>query len=623
MLIADRFRWATRENIVSVGVRPFVKAFTSLRARLALVVAVSFAPAIVAILHDHISREREELVDATHQAELSAQLAADTYDNRLETVRQVLIALAQVPSIQGENPQACSRALAQFLAKYPRFQNLGVCAKDGTVIASGVPMKEPINVSDRTYFQRAMAARGFAVGDFQISRVTGKQTVVCAFPILDGKEGVARLVFAALDLQFLSPRLDNRAMFLPGDVSLIDSRGIVLASSAGVQVGTLLPLPVRAPFSAGVDVVRTSQRLYAIAPLSKRSAGTLRAVVDVELDDLFHPVRLRLFRNLGWLVFSLLVAAALCGRVGDFFITRHVERLLATTAQLTAGDLAARTGVGPDSGELADLARAIDAMAIRLQERNVELEDSRQNLEKQVEDRTRELAESNRQLEAFSFSISHDLRAPLRAIDGFSQILLNEHASSLLPEGRRVLELVVKNSKHMAQLIDDLLAFSRLGRQEIIGSELNMAEMAREVFQDLTTPPGPRVIDFVVGPLPNAFGDSAMVRQVWTNLIENALKFTSRTPKAMIDVGALKGERENTYFVKDNGVGFDSRFAGKLFQVFQRLHGSSQFEGTGVGLAIVQRIIQKHGGRVWAESQPNQGAQFFFTLPSAPLRKAP
>jgi light-regulated signal transduction histidine kinase (bacteriophytochrome) len=311
------------------------------------------------------------------------------------------------------------------------------------------------------------------------------------------------------------------------------------------------------------------------------------------------------------------------GGWGGIFITRHVERILKTTDRLSSGDLTARTGVGNEAGELADLARAVDGMAARLQLRNRELEESRGGLEKQVEARTRELAESNRQLEAFSFSISHDLRAPLRAIDGFSQILLNEHASSLLPEGRRVLELVVKNSKHMAQLIEDLLAFSRLGRQEVVGSELNMNEMAREVYQDLTTPPGPRVIDFTVAPLPNAIGDHSMVRQVWVNLIENAIKFTSHTIPATVEIGAIKGELETTYFVKDNGAGFDPRFAGKLFQVFQRLHGSSQFSGTGVGLAIVHRIIQKHGGRVWAEGQPNQGAQFFFTLPAVPARKAP
>lgn len=330
---------------------------------------------------------------------------------------------------------------------------------------------------------------------------------------------------------------------------------------------------------------------------------------------------LRAYQSLGWLAFSLLVAAAVCGRMGKFFITRHVEKILRTTTLLAGGDLSARTGVGNEPGELADLARAVDGMAARLQRRNQEVEESRGELEKQVEVRTRELAESNKQLESFSFSISHDLRAPLRAIDGFSQILLNEHASSLLPEGRRVLELVVKNSKHMAHLIEDLLAFSRLGRQEVVGCELNMNEMAREVYRDLTTPPGPRLIDFTVGPLPNALGDHSMVRQVWVNLIENAIKFTSRTTPAVIVVGATPGERENTFFVKDNGAGFDPRFAGKLFQVFQRLHGSSQFSGTGVGLAIVHRIIQKHGGRVWAESRPDQGAQFFFTLPPVPARK--
>jgi signal transduction histidine kinase len=600
--------------------RRFIPTFTTLKARLALVVAVSFTPAVIAILHDHFVREKTELADISRQSELSVQLAAEAYEGFFEATRQVLIALSQVTPIREGGRDECNRVLANYLTKYPRFINITLGLKDGSIFASGVPYPLPINISSRTDYKQAMKTRDFAVGVYTISPFTGDPTLICAYPILDREGMIRRILFASLDLQFLSPHVVPRLSISRENMSLIDGSGTVVATTKGAKVGTRVHDGMNIPFPSVVESFRAQDRLYSVASIRTRPPSGLRVCVDNDIEDLFHSARLRLYQNLGWLAFSLLVAAALCGRVGRYFITRHVERILRTTNQLTSGDLTARTGVGDVSGELADLARAVDGMAQSLQARNAELEESRGSLEKLVESRTRELADSNRQLEAFSFSISHDLRAPLRAIDGFSQILLNEHASSLLPEGRRVLELVVKNSKHMAQLIEDLLSFSRLGRQEVAGTELNMGEMAREVYRDLTTPPGPRAIDFTVNPIPNAHGDSAMVRQVWMNLIENAIKFTSHVTRPTIEVGAQKGERENTYFVKDNGVGFDPRYAGKLFQVFQRLHGSSQFNGTGVGLAIVHRIIQKHGGRVWAESQPHQGAQFYFTLPVSPLR---
>jgi signal transduction histidine kinase len=597
----------------------FKHIFSSLRARLALVVAVSFVPAVLAILHDHIGREQQELLEASRQAEVSVRVAAETYEGRFESARQVLIALSQVEKIQSGDRKSCERTLAKYLTNYPHLDNLGVAKADGSLWASALPFTGPTHVGDRAYFQRVMESGRFSVGDYQSGRFTKDPTIVCAQPIVNSEGKIDRVVFVAFDLQFLSPLIDDRVYHMGARLALVDRNGTVLGSSQSSDLGQTHPFSGGDSLPGSVASFRSGDRLCSIAPVRTRPLSGLRVIMDIHLDDLFRMARWRLYKNLGWLAFSLLIAAALCGRVGGYFITRHVHSLLATTGQLRAGNLSARTGIGVQSGELADLARAIDTMAEGLERRNKELEEARQNLENKVELRTRELEEANRQLESFGFSISHDLRAPLRAIDGFSQILLNEHASSLLPEGRRILGLVVKNSKHMAQLIDDLLAFSRLGRQEVVGIELNMGEMAREVYQDLTTPPLPRSIDVTIRPMPNARGDNAMVRQVWTNLIENALKYTSRLPHAVIEIGVEMINGETAYFVKDNGVGFDPHFAGKLFQVFQRLHGSSQFAGTGVGLAIVHRIVLKHGGRVWAESRPQEGATFYFSLRTPPL----
>ena len=243
-------------------------------------------------------------------------------------------------------------------------------------------------------------------------------------------------------------------------------------------------------------------------------------------------------------------------------------------------------------------------------------------LEERVVRRTAELEASNRELEAFSYSVSHDLRAPLRAVEGFSAMVVNRYAGSLDGEGRRLLGVVRKNAQRMDLLIEDLLAFSRMGRKEMRVGRLDMAALARAAFEEVVDAEGRGRVTFRVGNLPDAAGDPALIRQVWINLLSNAVKFSSRGERAVVEVdGALEGDRA-AYFVRDDGVGFDMAHAEKLFGVFQRLHGMTEFEGTGVGLALVQRIVQRHGGRVWATGKVGQGATFSFELPAAGGPKA-
>jgi light-regulated signal transduction histidine kinase (bacteriophytochrome) len=231
---------------------------------------------------------------------------------------------------------------------------------------------------------------------------------------------------------------------------------------------------------------------------------------------------------------------------------------------------------------------------------------------KRAEEVTRGL---NAELEAFSYSVSHDLRAPLRAIEGFGRILLDDHAERLDAEGRRVLDVIRKNIGKMGQLIDDLLAFSRLGRDAMTPSRVDMTTLARTVLQDIIAAETDRAIDARVADLPDALGDPTLLRQVWVNLLGNAIKYTRPRSPALIQVTGRTEDDEVVYTVTDNGVGFDMAYVGKLFMVFQRLHKASEFEGTGVGLALVQRIVMRHRGRVWAEARPDEGATFHFALP--------
>lgn len=239
-----------------------------------------------------------------------------------------------------------------------------------------------------------------------------------------------------------------------------------------------------------------------------------------------------------------------------------------------------------------------------------------EDLEQRVVDRTAELGEANRELEAFSYSVSHDLRAPLRAIDGFTQVLVEEYDKKLDEEGRRLTGIIRDNAMRMGKLIDDLLAFSRAGRGELHSGPVNMELLAKSAFFELTTETDRSHIEFSVDGIPEAYGDISLLRQVWINLISNAVKFSSKEERAIIDVTGAKDGGEAIYSIRDNGAGFEMEYSDKLFGVFQRLHGEKEFPGTGVGLAIVQRIVTRHGGRVWAESTVGEGAVFHFSLPA-------
>ncbi len=236
------------------------------------------------------------------------------------------------------------------------------------------------------------------------------------------------------------------------------------------------------------------------------------------------------------------------------------------------------------------------------------------DLEERVVMRTAQLEAANKDLESFAYSVSHDLRAPLRAIDGFCQILMTEHAPGLDGEPRRYLQRVSENTRKMGLLIDELLHFSRLGRQPMTRQPVAMAGLVRQCLEELQGEREGREVEVILGELPPCRADAPLLKQVWLNLLANALKFTRSRAQARIEAGSFARDGETVYFVRDNGVGFDMAYADKLFGVFQRLHRQEDYEGTGVGLALVHRIIHRHGGRVWAEARPDQGAAFFFTL---------
>ncbi|OGG54301.1 MAG: hypothetical protein A3F84_14725 [Candidatus Handelsmanbacteria bacterium RIFCSPLOWO2_12_FULL_64_10] len=294
-------------------------------------------------------------------------------------------------------------------------------------------------------------------------------------------------------------------------------------------------------------------------------------------------------------------------RLGLEAFTEQDEQLVAT--------LAAQIAIAYENAQrLDEIQRHAADLEIEVAERK-RAEEAVRRLNVELERKNVDLQNVVKELEGFSYSVAHDLRAPLRAVIGYAAATLEDYGDRLDEEGRHYLDTIRDSAKDMGQLIDDLLNFSRLGRQQMAPAEVDVAGLARGVCEDLRRAEPGRVLRFEVGALPSAWGDRAMVRQVLVNLLSNAVKFTRPREQAVISVGGSDGDGENTYFVRDNGVGFDIKYVDKLFGVFQRLHAAGEFEGTGIGLSIVRRIVHRHGGRVWAEGAVGRGATFYFTIP--------
>jgi signal transduction histidine kinase len=304
---------------------------------------------------------------------------------------------------------------------------------------------------------------------------------------------------------------------------------------------------------------------------------------------------------------SSLVALGLAAMLQHFISGPIVSLAKATKGVAAARDYSLRARHDSDD-EFGQLVASFNEMLAEIESRDVALRV-----------KNTELEAANRELEAFSYSVSHDLRSPLRALDGYSHAIQEEFGAQLPDEGRRYLETIRAETKRMGDLIDDLLEFARLSRQPLHKQTVAVDQLVHTALGELNAQRRDREVEIRFGELPPCEGDAALLKQVWINLLSNALKYTRQREHAVVEVGSTrKGADPVVYFVRDNGTGFDMRYAHKLFGVFQRLHRAEDYEGTGVGLAIVQRVIHRHGGRVWAEAAPDRGATFYFSLGGEP-----
>lgn len=389
---------------------------------------------------------------------------------------------------------------------------------------------------------------------------------------------------------------------------IYNKQNMMFASYA--RPGTTADFPPEPPAEAH-HFSRNRLNLTKTIFISGKPSGAVYLVQDLE--EMYTNLI-----NYSWLVgllllVSIVVALLIATRL-QRMVSGPILELTAAAREISECNNYSLRVAKRGRDESGQLVEAFNYMLDQIQARDTALQEARADLERHVAERTAQLEAANKELEAFSYSVSHDLRAPLRSINGYTSILLEDYVPHIDAEGKRICAVICESARKMGLLIDDLLAFSRIGRMAVQPSNVDMATMVRSIFMEVTTPESGKRIDFHVDPLPVAVADPNLIRQVWTNLLLNAVKFSSKKVHAVIKVSARQSENETVYSVQDNGAGFDMQYVDKLFGVFQRLHSIKEFEGTGCGLAIVERIIKRHGGRVWAEAETDKGATFYFTL---------
>jgi signal transduction histidine kinase len=589
-------------------------------------------PALGLVLYGNLEQRRIETARVQEGAVAISQLAAANQESFINNSRQLLATLAELPFlVLVTNPPAAQIHFSNLRKLLPDYQNFGLIETNGTLFCSGEPTNPPVSLADRSYFQRVMQTRKFATGDFLVGRLTGARALNFGYPVLDEQGKFKRVLYASVKLSRFSDALAPISLPPGGTIVVLDRSGNVLARQPDPEqwVGrSLSNSPVVRRIIAhqesvfempGLDDIA---RLHAVTAVGNDLAPSLLVSVGIPVTVSFARANQALLRNL--LIFGL-VAVAVWIAVRLYsrrFFLRPVSALGAVARQLAEGNLNARAGPLGGSAELAQLGGAFDEMARRLQRRREELEQAHERirllnheLESRVADRTAQLQAANQELEAFSYSVSHDLRAPLRAIAGFSQALLEDSAGQLDKAGLGHLRRLREGANRMGQLIDDLLGLAQVTRSELRRSRVNLSELAETVVAELRKRQPERQVELIVKPGLMATADASLLRIVLENLLGNAWKFTARVPRAVVEVGMLGQENQTEYFVRDNGAGFEMAYAAKLFEAFQRLHHPTDFEGTGIGLATVRRIIQRHGGRVRAEGAVDRGATFYFTLP--------
>lgn len=639
--------------------------FASLQIRLAMLVLVAVVPILGLVLYSAFERRAETEAVVRQEALLMVRLAADRQDELLETTRQLLATMARLPEVQSRDKEACERTFQHLLSLHPLYANLGAIRPDGVAFASGVPLTNDVYLGDRLYFQAATNTRSFALGEYQIGRITRKATFNVGYPVIDPGGELRAVLYAALDLAWLKSMLTNSTLPAGSSLTVVDRHGVTLVRHPDPEekyLGDVLPLPSRfrtkrppsqtnataspssgstsnapprpqfsrvrrGPHTNEVTFVTRGrdgvERLYALTALGRRagpSPGGVMVGIPVEATSASANRSLR--RNLLIVAAVTVVALGLAWFGGNIFILRRVRALVRATDRISAGDYGVRLGRPYGTGELHILSRAFDEMAETLGKRTAERERAQaglralnEQLEQRVGRRTAQLQRSNEDLEQFAYVASHDLQEPLRMVARYVALLRDRYQAHADPKTREFIDFALDGAARMQELIQALLAYSRLDTQGQPFAPTDCNQVLDRALLNLKVALEENRAVVTRTPLPKVMADRVQLGQLFQNLVGNALKFRGeQTPE--IAVAAVREGEQWQFSVQDNGIGIDPEHFQQIFVLFQRLHSRAQYPGTGIGLALCKKIVERHGGRIWVESQPGRGSTFRFTLPA-------
>lgn len=621
-----------------------------IRVSLGVLVLATALPFIALSTYNTYARFQRDAERAAAEALRGARAASAEAEETLQRARVLLAALARRPAIASLDMTRCAPIFNAFLELYPEYTNLLTIQSNGERQCSAVPPAAgtPSRVDPSLYLDETIRTGAFTVGRVTRGVFTGRWITVVAHPILGASGEVRGVVAVSIDLAGL--RLIPRNEELPprSIAHIVDDKGVVIASSEaklqmiGQSIAEVPWFRLLSLAGAGTGSSPDAQGVEHIFGVTPIAGTNWHAAVGIAADEVYGPLWKRTMVNIAVYLIALLLAVMLAWMIA-YRTARPIEAIAAAIRratqsaqgsavdaipidslhapreiQMLAGDfrtmLLARTVAERELRESEERLRRLNAvLEARVEERTRELGDANRELGQL----NRELGEVNRELEAFSYSVSHDLKAPLRIIEGYSRIVLEDHAEGLSVEGRSHLQTVRDQTARMGELIDSVLKLARVSRRELLLSPVDLTALVHSCLDELGAQQQAHRLEVIVDELPVWYADSVLARQLFLNLLSNAMKYSQKRDLARIEVRAESRGGEHVVHVSDNGSGFDMDYAGKLFGVFQRLHSQSEFPGTGIGLAIVSRIAQRHGARIWAESALDQGATFFLAFRSA------